>query len=485
MENKSLNPYLPSWEYVPDAEPHIFGDRVYIYGSHDAFGAPVFCVNDYVCWSAPKNDLSDWRYEGVIYKKTQDPSNRLGIRSLYAPDVTKGPDGRFYLYYCYDFLGEMGVAVCDTPSGKYEYYGKVHYKDGKAFGRKKGDQFPFDPAVLLDDDGRIWLYSGFAKKVSPLLSRGHSLANDGGVVIELDKDMLTMKSEPKVIFPISGKDAFPHPFFEASSIRKVDGKYCFVYSSSCNHELCYAFSDRPDGGFSYGGVLVDIGDLSLNGNTDENHANNYLGNTHGGLIEIDGEWYIFYHRQTNRTSFARQACAERLERTPDGGFKQAEITSCGLGGPLKAKGEYGAYIACNLWAGDHKTGRVDKTFSRFALRKHPYFTQSGRDRKDNPDQYIANMQNKATAGFKYFDFEDVKEIEVTVSGAGYGNFVVSTDPQKESVCVISVDVDSKKKCSFRSSVRIKEGIHPLYFTYHGTGSVNFHSFSFIVKDKYQ
>lgn len=44
---------------MPNGEPHVFGDRVYVYGSHDAFGAPIFCVNDYVCWSAPVNDLSD------------------------------------------------------------------------------------------------------------------------------------------------------------------------------------------------------------------------------------------------------------------------------------------------------------------------------------------------------------------------------------------------------------------------------------------
>ena len=80
MNRQALNPFLPSWEYVPDGEPHEFGDRVYVYGSHDAFGAPIFCVNDYVCWSAPVDDLSDWRYEGIIYQKTQDPGNPLGIR---------------------------------------------------------------------------------------------------------------------------------------------------------------------------------------------------------------------------------------------------------------------------------------------------------------------------------------------------------------------------------------------------------------------
>ena len=284
MKTQTFNPYLPSWEYVPDGEPHVFGDRVYVYGSHDAFGAPIFCVKDYICWSAPVNDLSDWRYEGVIYRKNQDPRNPLGLRCLYAPDVTRGPDGRYYLYYAFDFLGEIGVAVCDTPAGQYRYYGKVRHKNGTVWGRKSGEQFPFDPAVLMDDDGKVWLYSGFATKVPRIASGLHDLRNDGGTVMELEPDMVTIRQEPKVLFPTKGKPgAFPHAFFEASSIRKVGKKYCFVYSSEYNHDLCYAMSDYPDRGFVYGGVLVDLGDLFLWGNTDETRADNYLGNTHGGL----------------------------------------------------------------------------------------------------------------------------------------------------------------------------------------------------------
>lgn len=81
--------------------------------------------------------------------------------------------------------------------------------------------------------------------------------------MELERDMVTIKTEPQVLFPTKGKPgAFPnHAFFEASSIRKVDGKYCFVYSSEHHHDLCHAFSDRPDGGFRFGGVLVDLGDF--------------------------------------------------------------------------------------------------------------------------------------------------------------------------------------------------------------------------------
>ncbi|MGX8707070.1 MAG: family 43 glycosylhydrolase, partial [bacterium] len=70
-----FNPFLPSWEYIPDGEPHVFGDRVYVYGSHDRFNAPLFCLNNYVCWSAPLNDLSAWTCSGEIYRKDQDPMN--------------------------------------------------------------------------------------------------------------------------------------------------------------------------------------------------------------------------------------------------------------------------------------------------------------------------------------------------------------------------------------------------------------------------
>ena len=57
---QAYNPYLPSWEYTPDGEPHVFGDRVYVYGSHDQFNGWVFCMGDYMCWSAPVT-LSSWK----------------------------------------------------------------------------------------------------------------------------------------------------------------------------------------------------------------------------------------------------------------------------------------------------------------------------------------------------------------------------------------------------------------------------------------
>ena len=119
MKKQVFNPYLPSYEYIPDGEPRVFDGRLYIYGSHDRFNGEVYCANDYVCWSAPEEDLSDWRYEGVIFRKTQDPRNPDGAHALWAPDVCRGNDGKYYLYYCLDFLKEIGVAVADTPLGDY------------------------------------------------------------------------------------------------------------------------------------------------------------------------------------------------------------------------------------------------------------------------------------------------------------------------------------------------------------------------------
>ena len=476
---QALNPYLPSWEYVPDGEPHVFGDRVYVYGSHDRFGGPLFCMNDYVCWSAPVTDLSDWRCEGVIYRKDQDPMNKHGRRCMYAPDVTRGPDGRYYLYYAFDFLGVMAVAVCDRPAGEYRFYGHVRFPDGHVWGTKSGEPFPFDPGVLTDDDGRVYLYSGFATKVPFVASGFHNLTNEGGVVLELEADMLTIKSGPDLLFPTKGKPgAFgDHAFFEASSIRKVDGRYCFVYSSQHNHELCYAMADSPRGPFTFGGTLVDIGDLFLDCNTDETKAVNYLGNTHGGIACIGGAWYVFYHRQTNRHSYSRQACAEKLERTPDGGFRQAEVTSCGLnGGALRGEGSYPARIACNLWSGAG-TARYDIRFPRLRLSAHPYFTQDGRDGGENDTQYIANLRDGAAAGFKYFDFQGLKSLSVTLRGKADGELLVSDDPAfARPAARIPVNLNSSEWKTLQAHCAIPDGTRALYFGFRGKGSLDFLSF---------
>ncbi len=477
---QTFNPFLPSNEYIPDAEPYIYNDRVYIYGSHDRFGAPIFCMNDYVCWSAPLQDLSDWRYEGVIYRKKQDPINKFGLRLLFAPDMAAGLDGRYYLFYTVDFAGRMSVAVSDTPVGPFVFHGYIRFANGRIWGSRSGDELPFDPAVLVDDDGRIYLYSGFATKVPRLLSRFHSLQNSGCVVLELESDMLTVKTGPKLLFPRQGNhpdhDFQNHEFFEASSIRKIDGRYVFVYSSRHNHELCYAISDSPDSGFRFGGTLVDVGDLFLHGNEDETKAANYLGNTHGGMVELNGQWYIFYHRHTNRHSYSRQACAQPLIRTPDGGFQQAEITSCGLNGePLQGRGRFEARIACNLWSREG-TARYDR---RFPKKRHPYLTQNGKDESPDAVQYITNMRDGSVAGFKYFLIEKLERICVTYAGCCDGVMQISAFAHFERIAAqIKVKTQGLSMNAF-SAIQFDDGVTALYFRYLGKGALDFYSFELI------
>ena len=49
MKKQAYNPYLPSWEYIPDGEPYVFDGRVYVYGSHDFYNGYVFCHKQHFC----------------------------------------------------------------------------------------------------------------------------------------------------------------------------------------------------------------------------------------------------------------------------------------------------------------------------------------------------------------------------------------------------------------------------------------------------
>lgn len=476
---QAFNPYLPSWEYVPDGEPRVFEDRLYVYGSHDLFNGADFCLGDYVCWSAPLADLGDWRYEGVIYRKEQDPRNADGKMHMCAPDCVQGPDGKYYLYYQLHALQCTCVAVADSPVGPFAYYGAVQHPDGTPWGEMKGDSFAFDPGVLVDDDGKIYLYvgnspaPGFFKTVLKL--RGNRI--EEAVCLELEPDMKTVRGGEHPIVPgpalAKGTEFDGHGFFEASSIRKINGKYYFVYSSILSHELCYAVSDKPTGGFRWGGTLVSIADLGYQGNT---VPTNYTGNTHGGMAELNGEWYIFYHRQTNKQKCSRQACAEKLTILPDGSIPQVEVTSCGLNrGPLAGNGRYEARIACNL---SGKNGVCTSDNARKEDKKNllPYFTQSGEDREGDGDQVIANLRDGSWCGFKYFALEQLGSIAVTVRGTGKGWLRVSTEPKGADIAMIPIQESPDWMESQAALWSPVSGCKALYFTFCGTGAVDFAAF---------
>ncbi len=455
-KRQAYNPFLPIDEYIPDGEPHIFEGRVYHYGSHDCEGGYTFCMEDYVTYSAPIDDLTNWRYERVIYKSSQDPEYP-SKRYMYAPDVVRGNDGRYYLYYCMSgdygiggYTGTIQVAVCDSPCGEFQFLGTVQNPDGTPM--KK--YICFDPAVI-NDNGVIRLYYGtqydfeeredfdyntdyilqememFGRTKEEILAyrqEAESCVNGkpedrdsimGAVTLALEDDMLTVKEAPKHIIPyrVRGTSFETHPFFEGSSMRKVGKKYYFVYSSAQNHELCYATSYYPDRDFTFGGTIVSNGDIGFNGRT---VRNNMTGTTHGSIIEINHQWYMFYHRLTHKSDYSRQACAEKITIGEDGSIKQVEITSCGLNqGPLLAKTgyEYPAVIACIITNGHmpHGCNSIYKT--EFPNVSH----------KDG-ERFIAEIEHNTLIGFKYFAYEDIKTIKLTTRIENEKNKVVCDAP---------------------------------------------------------
>ncbi|MBR1781564.1 MAG: family 43 glycosylhydrolase [Oscillospiraceae bacterium] len=475
MRKIAVNPYLPAWEFVPDGEPHVFGDRIYVYGSHDEDGGDEFCLGDYVGWSAPVDDPGDWRYEGVIYRKDQDPRqgtgtvfeppNRRGLPHLmFAPDCCQGPDGRYYLYYTLDFSNTVAVAVCDTPAGQFEFLGIVSLPDGT----RDNDIQWFDPAVLAEESG-VYLYVGSAP-----VEHFPGMPDEplpGGVMVRLADDMLTIVSEPVCVAngveTAKGTDFEAHPFFEASSIRHFGDWYYFVYSSLQGHELCYAMSRRPEGPFAYKGVLVSNGDLGVKGNTQPRY---YLGNNHGGIEKIGEKYYIFWHRHTHGGQFSRQGCADELTMNPDGTFDQAEITSCGLnGGPLPARGNrYRASIACHLQGPDRAAmaEMLPLLPDNTPERTIPYV--DGCAEAGQPEGYrswLANLRPGAVFGFKYLAFDGgCTRLAVTLRGRGHLALRLD-DP--EGPVLAELALDAPEWTQAEGGIPAVTGTHAVYFTVSG------------------
>ncbi len=452
MKNYSAgNPYLPTWEYVPDGEPKLFDHRVYIYGSHDLAGGSRYCLGDYVCWSAPEDDLTNWRNEGVIYRKNQDPTNPDGSESLFAPDVVKGIDGHYYLYYGLGLSGRLAVAVSDAPSGPFEFYGEICREDGTCF----REEFPYDPSVLVEDEDHIYLYYGFSFHF-PLHKPG-IVKSKGGMVIRLKPDMKTVIGEPQIVIPCEEDAADTefagHGFFEAPSIRKKEDVYFLVYCASRSNQLCYAVSREPMSGFSYGGVIVSNGDFEYHGNE---RATNFFGNIHGGMLQAKDQWYIFYHRHTHGTQFSRQGCAERIRIDERNRIQQVEMTSTGMLATYPdAKGVHEMARICNL----NGPGRsaMEANFMKGIPENEPRLMQ------EENTMYLSNMRNGAECGYKYLNFSgEEKQIGIILRGDA-GRIVVRLDDW-DGQMIADVNFDETKEWTgFRAALLPQKGKHALYF----------------------
>ena len=418
------NPYLPLWEYVPDGEPYVFEDpdkpgeyRVYVYGSHDSL-KKYYCGREQVVWSAPVNDLSNWRYDGIIYRLTTDRDGNLLNPNgegdvLYAPDIAEvvEKDGTKTYYFYPNVQGkrEGVIAKSKRPDGPFEScsWSKDNAKLGYSILR-------FDPAVFVDDDGRVYGYWGFNRSYGA----------------ELDPaTMCTVKSGTKIIEDmVSGhKQEGVFNFFEASSLRKIKDKYVFIYSRwtkdgefglpKSNYTLAYAYSDTPLGPWTYGGTIIDgrARDIDENGKTIA--TAHPQGNTHGSICEINGKWWVFYHRQTGLSQYSRQAMVAPIEVSVEEGkggkvtISEGEYTSEGFSTDgLNPLHKTAAGWACYYTGPKPAWDKFPQYFFSGSYIANTYLdlgSYQGPFNLKKPFCPVVNNTAGSTVGYKYFNFSKI------------------------------------------------------------------------------
>ncbi len=441
---QAQNPYLPLWEHVPDGEPRVFEDpdnpgklRAYIIGSHDVTNT-AYCGPDIRMWSAPVEDLSQWRDEGPIFTHYVDGQ----WDTMYAPDLVEVTENGKKVYYLYPHSrGNRRVAMVakgDRPNGPFK---AINLQPDQR-SCVPGSLIDFDPSVFIENitdkkdpdyakGFRAYVYYGFQHSTACELDQNTMYSMRPGT--ELHDYFIPASARYGVVrdpegtqYPslMKGQNPGEFNFFEASSIRKVGNKYVMVFSGysgpdyglgSTNSALRYAYGDSPLGPWRSGGVLVDSRGVVLNEDGSKLVTTNWAHNTHGSLQEINGQWYVFYHRPPRGFANARQTMVAPVKIEWDS-------KPVAKGGKLRIVG-YDPYTKNNEWSakasnGDHYTGAevTSEGFQIFGLNPYAYYSagiacyvtdhNSMQDQRDvwNDHMEVAGLKNGSILGFKYFGF---------------------------------------------------------------------------------
>ena len=533
------NPYLPLWEHLPDGEPRVFEDpdqpgkyRAYIIGSHDVTYT-AYCGPDIRMWSAPVEDLSQWRDEGSIFKWF------VGGQwdTMFAPDLVETVDRvtgkKTYWLYPHSRGWRRVAMVCkgDRPNGPFTPVNLT--EDGTQC--VPGSLIDFDPSVFIEkisdkkdpdyDIGyRAYVFYGFQHSTACQLDQKTMYSKREGTELidpfipasSQDGRLLDKEgSEYKALY--KGQNPLDFNFFEASSIRQVGNKYVMVFSGysgkeyglgNTNSALRYAYGDSPLGPWRSGGVLVDSRGVVPNADGSKLITTNAAHNTHGSLQEINGQWYVFYHRPPRGFGNARQPMVAPVKITWD-------KKPVAKGGQVRITG-YDPFVKNNEWTakatdGNEYTGAevTSEGFNIFGLPPYNYYsagiacfmtggTNSNEWMQDNHDVWnnsmdLAGITNGGIVGFKYFGFgglskdaKGVKAFEGTKKGddtniyvnlthGRHGAFKIHVrldDPWKgKEIATISVpENDQRASAIFGASVPAVEGLtgkHAIYLVAEG------------------
>ena len=446
MTASAQNPYLPLWEHLPDGEPRVFEDpdnpgklRAYIIGSHDT-SYDKYCGLDIRMWSAPVEDLSQWRDEGPLFSHYVNGQWDI----MYAPDLVETTDKetgkKTYWLYPHSRGWRRTAMVCkgDRPNGPFT---PVNLNaDGTAC--VEGSKIDFDPSVFVepvtnkkDKDFkkgyRAYVFYGFQHSTAFELDPDNMWAVRPGTEIHdyfipASHRYGEVRDPEGTQYPSLYKGQKPGDFnfFEASSIRQVGNKYVMVFSGhsgpdygigSSNSTLRYAYGDSPLGPWRSGGVLVDSRGVEINADGSALTTTNAAHNTHGSLQQINGQWYVFYHRPPRGFGNARQAMVAPVKIVWD-------KKSVAQGGQVRITG-YDPYAPNNEWTakasnGNEYTGAevTSEGFQIFGLNPYNYYSagiacyMSDQNWiQDNHDMWknemeLQGIKNGGIIGFKYFGF---------------------------------------------------------------------------------
>lgn len=290
IPSKGINDTNPIMTQKYGADPYamVYGDTVYFYMTADAYeydAAGNIIENSYQKIKSlnvvSTKDMINFEDHGEV----QVTKSAKWANNSWAPAAAwKNIDGKdkFFLYFA-DAGGGIGVLTADSPLGPFtDPLGKgIIRRDMPNCGNVL---WLFDPAVLVDDDGKAYIYFGGGVPQDKISDPGT------GRVAQLSDDMIGIVGEPVRI------DA-PY-LFEDSGIHKFNNKYYYTYCSNwqvdqagtdkygfVNAEIVCLESDSPMGPFTYKETILE-------------NPGRYIGlygNNHHCVFTFKDRWYMTYH----------------------------------------------------------------------------------------------------------------------------------------------------------------------------------------------
>lgn len=275
------NPIIRN-QYSADPSARVFGDRGYVYPSHDILASEGkgrlgwFCMED--CHVFSSANLTDWTDHGIIITQNKVPWVKPDSYSMWAPDCIER-NGKYYFYFptspkdtvAYGRGFRVGVAIADKPTGPFIPRPEP-IKDVRGI----------DPNVFIDKDGQAYLY--------------WSAGNIYGA--KLKANMLELDSKVKTPGELPTKGLKEEPYlFERKGIYYLT----YPHVENKTERLEYAISDNPLGPFKFAGVIMD-------------ESSTGCWTNHHSLIEFKNQWYLFYHHNDYSPKFdkARSIRADSL-----------------------------------------------------------------------------------------------------------------------------------------------------------------------------